>query len=43
MFTDETKIDLGNYTNDSTRLSQKTREKLKIREKETYELINGPE
>ena len=27
MFTDETKIELGSYTNDSIRLSQKTREK----------------
>ena len=27
MFTDESKIKLGNYTNDSIRLSPKTREK----------------
>ena len=29
MFTDETKIELGSYTNDLIRLSPKTREKLK--------------
>ena len=29
MFTDETKIELGNYINDSIRLSPKTREQLK--------------
>ena len=43
MFTDETKIELGNYTNDSIRLSPKTREKLRKGEKEAYELINRPE
>ena len=43
MFTDESKIKLGNYTNDSIRLSPKTREKLKNGEKEAYELINWPE
>ena len=43
MFTDETKIELGNYTNDSIRLSPKTREQLKNGEKEAYELINRPE
>ena len=40
MFTDETKIELGNYTNDSIRLSPKTREKLNNWEKEAYKLIN---
>ena len=43
MFTDETKIELGNYTNDSIRLSPKTREQLKNGEKEANELINRPE
>ena len=42
-FTDETKIELGKYTNDSIRLSPKTREKLRKGEKEAYELINRPE
>ena len=43
MFTDETKIELGSYTNDSIRLSQKTREKLKKGEEEAYKLINRPQ
>ena len=33
MFTDETKIELGNYTHDFTRLSHQTREKLKKEKK----------
>ena len=41
MFTDETKIDLGSYSNDHLRLSPKTREKLKKGKEDTYNLING--
>ena len=42
MFTDETKIELGSYTNDLIRLSPKTREKLKEGKEEAYNLINRP-
>ena len=41
MFTDETKIDLGSYSNGHLRLSPKTREKLKKGKEDTYNLING--
>ena len=42
MFTDETKIDLGSYSNDFIRLSPKTREKLKEGKEDAYNLINRP-
>ena len=40
MFTDETKIELGSYTNDFIRISQKTKDKLKNGEEDAYQLIN---
>ena len=43
MFTDETKIELGNYTHDFIRLSPQTREKLKNGEEEAYNLVNRPQ
>lgn len=43
MFTDETKINLGCYTNDSIRLSKETKEKLKKGNADVYELINRPQ
>ena len=43
MFTDETKIELGNYTNDYIRLSPQTREKLKNGDEEAYNLVNRPQ
>ena len=42
MFTDETKIDLGSYSNDFIRLSPKTRENLKQGKEDAYNLINRP-
>ena len=42
MFTDETKIELRNYTYDFIRLSPQTCEKLKNGEEETYNLVNRP-
>ena len=44
MFTDETKIELANYTHDSIRLSPQTLEKLKKgEEEEAYNLVDGPQ
>ena len=43
MFTDETKKDLGRYTNDFIHLSQKTKDKLKNDEEDAYQLINRPQ
>ena len=43
MFTDETKIELGNYTHDFVRLSPQTHEKLKNGEEEAYNLVNRPQ
>ena len=43
LFTDETAIDMGSYTNDSIRLSKENREKLRKGEKEAFDLINREE
>ena len=43
MFTDETKIDLGSYSNDFIRLSPKTRENLKQGKEDAYNLIKTSE
>ena len=43
LFNDITKIELGNYTNDSIRLFPKIREKLKNGVKKAYKLINRPD
>ena len=43
MFTDETKIELGNYTHDFIRLSPQTHEQLKKGEEEAYNLVNRPQ
>ena len=36
LFTDETKIEMGSYINDSIRLSEETKEKLKHGEKDAF-------
>ena len=43
IFADETKKDLGRYTNDFIHLSQKTKDKLKNGEEDAYQLINRPQ
>ena len=42
-FSDETKIDLSPFLNDSIRLSKKNQDKLKEGNAEAYELINRPQ
>ena len=42
-FTDETKIDMAPFLNDSIRLSKENQEKLKSGEEEAFKLINKPE
>ena len=42
-FTDETKIDMSPYTNDSIRLTNESKIKLKRGELEVYDLINRQE
>ena len=42
-FTDETKIDMSPYTNDSIRLTNESKTKLKRVDLEVYELINRQE
>ena len=39
LFTDEMKIEMGAFINDSIRLSQESKQKLKNGEKETFKLI----
>jgi len=43
LFTDETKIDMAPFLNDSLRLSKKNQEKLKSGDEEAFKLINKPE
>ena len=42
-FTDETKIDMAPFINDSIRLSRENQEKLKSGDEEVFKLINKPE
>ena len=42
-FSDETKIDMGSYFNDSIRLTKENKEKLKKGSQEVYNLINRPQ
>ena len=43
LFTDETKIDMAPFLNDSIRLSKKNQEKLKSGDEEAFKLVNKPE
>ena len=43
LFTDETKIELGSFINDSIRVSEETKEKLKKGETEAFEKLNRPQ
>ena len=42
-FTDETKIDMAPFLNDSIRLSKENQEKLKSGDEEAFKLVNKPE
>ena len=42
-FTDETKIDMAPFLNDSIRLSMENQKKLKMGEEEAFKLVNKPE
>ena len=42
-FSDETKIEMGSYINDSIRLSKENQDKLKKGEQEVFDLINRPQ
>ena len=42
-FSDETKIDMGSYFNDSIRLTKENKEKLKKGSQEVFNLINRPQ